>query len=467
MAGKGKDRNSPNAGDPDDRGTGASVDVVRAVGNSVHKARSRSRQAAQSDDSTAARPTARSGAVDPNSIRPTRRRAAHPETVPAVDNDSARLTATRKKIPTKSAPELPSTAVAATGPSNARVDQEIVPVQVRERFVQVGRKYYFPDGARAFTDRINRLTTPSENSEVIRSLVTIAKAREWDEITVRGTERFRREAWSAATAAGLAVRGYRPTEFDQSRLVRALHDQKALPEGPNKRASPAVIAPQKPDENSPRLDRAARRATQELLVGRLIDHGRATYRHDPQQAMSYFVKLETQRGERVIWGVDLERAFKESLTQPQSGDAVGLRAARQEPVQVKSTQRDASGQVIGERDLQTHRNRWIVEKIDLFDARAAAARTVLDTSIDPKQAVKTHPELAGTYLQVRAAELVAQKFRDPEDRQKFVSQVRSALAESVVRGEPLPPVRLRERSAARPDPKVRANRDREPAAVRG
>ncbi|EQD63381.1 hypothetical protein B2A_02376, partial [mine drainage metagenome] len=50
-----------------------------------------------------------------------------------------------------------------------------------------------------------------------------------------------------------------------------------------------------------------------LLTGKLIDHGRATYRHDSREPMSYFVKIETSRGDRTIWGVDLERAMKESL----------------------------------------------------------------------------------------------------------------------------------------------------------
>lgn len=467
MANNNGGRKSRGAGGPDEGKTDTTVDVVKLPANSVQESRSRSRPVAQSEDSQAARPAARAGTLDPNSIRPTRRRAAIPDVAPAAGDAVAPSAAARKKPPAKTPSDPPSASAANTAASNVSPDADAVPEHVRQRFVQIGRRYYFPDGARAFTDRINRLTTPSENTEVIRSLVTIAKARDWNEITVRGTERFRREAWSAATAAGLTVRGYRPTEFDQTRLVRALHERQAPSEAAARRPTKGAIGPQEHGENAPGSDRAARRATQELLVGRLIDHGRATYRHDPQQPMSYFVKLETERGERVIWGVDLQRAFRESLTQPQPGDAVGLRATRQEAVQVKATQRDAHGQVVRERDLQTHRNRWIVEKVELFDARAAAARTVLDASIDPQQAVKTHPELAGTYLQVRAAELVARKFRDPEDRHKFVSRVRSALAESVARGEPLPPVRLRERSAVQPDPKVRADRDREPAAVRG
>ena len=189
-----------------------------------------------------------------------------------------------------------------------------------------------------------------------------------------------------------------------------------------------------------------------------MDHGPAPYRHDPHEPMSYFVKLETARGDRTIWGIDLERAFKESLTNPEAGDEVGLRAARQEAVKVRSQKRGEAGELI-ERDLETHRNRWIIEKQAFFEARADAARTVRDVSIDPKQAVKNHPELVGTYLQVRAAELAAKQFRDPQDRERFVQQVRSALADTVARGEPLPPVRLRERAPERPE--------REAAPVRG
>jgi hypothetical protein len=50
---------------------------------------------------------------------------------------------------------------------------------------------------------------------------------------------------------------------------------------------------------------------------------------------------------------------------------------------------------------------------------------------------------------MHAAELAAKRFRDPEDRERFVAKVRSALADSVARGEPLPPVRLRERPQER------------------
>jgi putative DNA primase/helicase len=350
------------------------------------------------------------------------------------------------------APQITS-ATSASSAAEKPAPERAVPEEVRQRFVQVKNRYYFPDGARAFTDRGTRLTTSSENTEVVRSLIQIAEVRGWSEVTVRGTERFRKEAWFAARLAGLEVRGYQPTEFEQGRLVRTLGRQGPTP------VEDSVTA-----EDRPPVEPEARGAEKRggLLTGRLADHGAAPYRQDPHEPISYFVKLETPRGERTIWGVDLERAFKESLTKPEMGDEVGLRAVRQEAVKVRAQKRDADGALI-EQDLDTHRNRWIIEKRGFFEARAEAARTVRDISIDPKQAVKQHPELAGTYLQVHAAELAAKRLRDPEDRERFVQKVRSALADSVARGEPLPAVRMRERAPTRAPPAP----VREPAPVRG
>ncbi len=334
-------------------------------------------------------------------------------------------------------------------PARASNAAQPVPEQIAKRFVRVKNRYYFPDGARAFTDRGDRLTTPSENTEVVRSLIAIAKAREWSEITVRGTERFRKEAWLAGRMAGLEVRGYRPSELQQAHLVRALGRTNAVT--PEESPEAAAGSSSRRPEREPRT----RERLKGLLTGKLLDHGRATYQHDPGAPVSYFGKLETVRGDRSIWGVDLERAFKESLTQPSIGDDVGLRSVRQDAVKVKTAARDADGKVVGERDLETHRNRWIIEKRGFFEARAGAARVVRDVTVAPKQAVKQHPELAGTYLQVHAAELAAKRLRDPEDRKLFVEKVRSALADSVARGEPLPAVRLRKRAPERA-PEARA-----------
>lgn len=389
--------------------------------------------------------------IEENSIGPTRRRAKSMAALPAAAQPEQSKPATRPKQ------------------SGAK---QTVPEDVRRRFVQMKDEYFFPDGAKAFTDRGDRLTTQSENTEVVRSLITIAQSRGWGEVRVRGSERFRREAWAAAQTAGIEIRGYKPSEFEQSRLARTIAQQSAT-------LAPRVA--ESPPASRDHADAGAPSKTSEregrprgLLVGTLVEHGRAPYRNDMKEAMSYYAKIETSTGERTVWGVDLERAFKESLSKPAAGDLVGLRAVRQEPVTVKARERDAEGKVVRERDLDTVRNRWIVEKREFFQERAAAAQTLRDQSIDPKQGARKHPELLGTYLQMHAAEIAAKQLRDPQDQKRFVEKVREALATSVARGDPLPPVRLKERertqeSQRSPEARTsaRTSRDREAAPVRG
>lgn len=93
----------------------------------------------------------------------------------------------------------------------------------------------------------------------------------------------------------------------------------------------------------------------------------------------------------------------------------------------------------------------------MIEKRANAAQKVRNETIEPREAVREHPELAGTYLNLRGADLASKGLRDPEDRRRFVAQVRRVLADDIERGEPLQPVRLRERGAT----KDRSTRSRE------
>jgi putative DNA primase/helicase len=336
--------------------------------------------------------------------------------------------------------------------------ERVIPGHIRKRFVQVGDRYYFSDGAHAFTDRGARLFTPSENTEVVKSLIAIAEARGWGAITVTGTERFRKEAWAAASVLGLRVRGYSPTKFERAHLARKLAREAE--------AAPGVVgqSPYSATGHNADSQGSVRDRPKGPIAGRLIDHGEAAYRHDPHEPISYFVKIETPEGEREIWGVDLKRALKESLTQPKIGDDIALRAVRRDTVTVQERERDPQGKVVGQKPLDTHRNRWIVEKQEFFAERTAAARTLRDPSVDLKQAARRYPELVGTYLQMHAAQIAARQFPDPVDRERFVSHVRTALADRVARGEPMPPVRLKEKVAV-PTPTPEAIR-REEAPTR-
>jgi hypothetical protein len=134
-----------------------------------------------------------------------------------------------------------------------------------------------------------------------------------------------------------------------------------------------------------------------------------------------------------------------SLTQPKLGDAVILQRTGRDAVTVRRQARDESGQPTGP-PVATFHNRWVIEKQEYFEQRSGAAQVVRNAAIDARQATpQQHPELADTYLTLKTAELASHALRDPQDRRRFVAQVRGALAEDIERGEPLQPVRVRER----------------------
>jgi hypothetical protein len=69
-------------------------------------------------------------------------------------------------------------------------------------------------------DRGRRLLSRRSDPNAVRDMTAIAVHRGWRAVDVRGARTFRREAWIAGRAAGLEVRGYRPTERDLQALER-------------------------------------------------------------------------------------------------------------------------------------------------------------------------------------------------------------------------------------------------------
>jgi Large polyvalent protein-associated domain 7 len=351
----------------------------------------------------------------------------------------------------------------AGGTAGSPVDLESIPQEVRVRFVNLGQKYFLPDGELAFQDHGHKLTTASENTEIVRSLIAIARARQWQDITVSGTESFRRSAWQQAITAGLLVRGYTPSALEEAQLARTLGRRTGAAaerdigeHGQGESRAPGAV----PAAHTVPSRAAPPRPKERLVFGELLDHGRENFQFNPHEDISYFVKIKTDQGHEMVWGKDLERALRQSKTQPQIGERIGVRQIGQEPVTVQARERDSAGHVIREQPLKTHRNAWLVETEGFFTEREEAAQTLRDLRIAPGRALESHPQLVGTYLAVGAAEkLAAQRFADPEDRRRFVAIAREALADAIQRGEPLLSPKLREGTrvaSRRPDSPTRA-----------
>ena len=183
-----------------------------------------------------------------------------------------------------------------------------------------------------------------------------------------------------------------------------------------------------------------------IVRGTLVDHGPETFNFDPHEAMSYFVEIRTTEGKvERLWGLDLERALAEAKSRPKKGDEIVARQTGQEPVTVKKVERDGEGRVIGERDLDTHKNHWQVETRTFAQERGEMAATVRDRKVSADRAVEKFPALTGTYAALREAELYAeQTYADPQTRRRFQAKVREDLADDIARGEPLVTTRVRQ-----------------------
>jgi hypothetical protein len=220
----------------------------------------------------------------------------------------------------------------------------------------------------------------------------------------------------------------------------------------------------RPEPGSRRRELNSRRSSP-LLIGRLKAHGAANYQFRAKEDLSYYLKVLTSRGERTIWGKDLQRALTEGETRPKVGDLIGARRIAREAVTVTARERDAEGRVIRQEERHVHRTRWVVEKVSFFAERARMARRLRDEQADVRESVRAHPELKSTFLSVRAAEeFAAKRIANPEDRERFLELVKGAMSASIHKGEPLPSTSLRERTPERTAPaKTRDPKREDPA----
>lgn len=238
-----------------------------------------------------------------------------------------------------------------------------------------------------------------------------------------------------------------------------------MPEDPESRRAGAgpvdsSAGRQKADGSRARSALSSLRRSGSLVIGRLIEHGRAHYQFRSNENPSYYVKLLTSQGTKTLWGKDLERALSSGETQPKIGDLIGARRAGREAVTIASRERRQDGRVLKAETTYAHRTRWVVEKVQFFAERARLARRVRDDQVDIRKTVEEHPELKSTFLSVRAAEeFAARRIPNPEDRARFVALMREAIAASIQKGEPLPAVRMR--SPAKERAPVPPNRNRD------
>lgn len=323
----------------------------------------------------------------------------------------------------------------ATGTTTGNAEP---PTEIRDRFLRVGREYFFPDGAPAFRDEGRRLTTRSENTEVVRTMLLIGQSRGWDVLKAAGTDTFRRAAWELGAREGLKVIGYAATAVEKARAEqRSERSAQALSS-----SAPA---------SAPRSESARRKSS--AIQGWLVSHGAAAYLFKPEEARSYYVRLQTDQGERTIWGTDLERAMRVADPELRIGEPVTLKATGRDRVTVRNRSQGSDGD---ERDVRVQRNSWAIERDASRELRSP--KDSGDSNGKPAKVPRAEA-LTAAFLHLKAAEALAdERIARPEDRSRFVFLVQSALARMVAEGRDLPAARLKRVAA---QPAVRKTDERE------
>ncbi len=340
-----------------------------------------------------------------------------------------------------------------------------IPAGLERRFIRVEHRFYFPDRSLAFVDRGTRLSAETENIEVIRSLVEIAQMRGWEAIRVTGTDTFRRQVWHEAARRGMAVRGYVPSDLERAQLARERAERSEAAPAPQPDGGAVEQAPLRPDGLSPAAGEsmpgsdtgppgrgddiqaatgAGSTAPPDVIFGTLIETGEAPYRFQAHADPSPYLRIATDKGERVLWGIDFPRALAQAQTQPQPGDVVGVQYLGQRAVTLKVPVKDGDGSVKSYQQISTHRNTWAVEKPAYFEARAARVAALRNPATAREALLASHPELAAAITWLHLAEqLAAKSISDPHDQERFVSMVREGLAQAISRSQPLAPPKLR------------------------
>lgn len=188
---------------------------------------------------------------------------------------------------------------------------------------------------------------------------------------------------------------------------------------------------------------APRRRSGRILTGRLEAHGPARYQFRADGSPSYYVRILSSGGVETLWGVDLERAIKQSKTQPKIGSVIGARRVGSELVTLPAR--------AGARQQTARRAQWIVENVTFFAESIERARRERESQLADERALRERPELRSAFISLLVAEKFAERnIHDPRDREIFMERVKAVMALSARSGAPVPEPRRRPPPAPSP-----------------
>ena len=209
-------------------------------------------------------------------------------------------TAKPKPVAAKAAPEKPK----------RKSEPPTITDDLTGKFLRVGNKLYRTSDDRTPIVRIAGDRLKTSNIDALSDIIRIAKANGWTSIKVAGGDKFKKAAYLAAAAQGLAVENYSPSKIVQaeaerlrSRIAEREQRREGKKAGGKKPQSENELSKLKAlSERFLRQTHAENARDPELrraqsLVAQTISIARAKYLDDPVKASK---EVESKRQEVAI-----------------------------------------------------------------------------------------------------------------------------------------------------------------------
>ncbi|WP_433850635.1 LPD7 domain-containing protein [Brucella pseudogrignonensis] len=247
-----------------------------------------------------------------------------------------------------------------------------------------------------FQDNGEKLRAKSFDVQGVRLMIETAAHRGWTSIEITGSKEFRRETWLEGQAHGISVKGHQPTELDWQELARReqtyLRNEIVPIEGRALDASYRDQPPSSGADLSSKVDRdhqsgvhsetpQSRTADyKEGVQGILVETGEKPYQDNEKNEPSPFVVIETNNGNRTVWGVGLPDSLHRAGAE--IGDEIHLRSTGTERV-MKTVIQEVDGQKQRVEQM-VDRRAWkanVLEERDRTDGKADGSKQ-LDNQVN-------------------------------------------------------------------------------------
>ena len=201
------------------------------------------------------------------------------------------------------------------------------------KFLRVGNKLYRTSDDKTPFVRLEADRLKTRNIDALPDIIRIAKANGWTSIQINGGDKFKKAAFLAAAAQGLAVENYRPSKVVQAegdRLSARIAERKKRREA--KKSGAKEVTPEKEPSKL------------KALSERFLIQSHAENARDPELRRAQSLVAQTISIARVKYPDDATKASKEVEAKRQE---VAIRIANGDKIAVIQV-RDQQAQLVRE-----------------------------------------------------------------------------------------------------------------------